>query len=86
MKQYLMMCDERGMEVLKNSFRSETVQFLEVHGMLMQGNTHNALLTPILPPINPVPMPEVLVAQQANTQATPETQPEGSKCGDCGSC
>ncbi len=53
MKQYLMICDERGMEILKNAFRQESVQFLEVQGMNMgETNQFSLLVTPVLPPVN----------------------------------
>ena len=76
MKQYLMLCDEKSVEILKAVFRSEALQFLEVQGMVKQGNAYNALLTPIIPPVNPMPIPEVTAAQEGNTQDVPQSQPE----------
>lgn len=51
MKQYLMLCDENAMQVLRQVLGN--IQFLEVEGMPMQGNKHNLLVTPI-PPMLPV--------------------------------
>lgn len=62
MKQYLMMCDDRGVEILKALFRPEMVQFLEVQGMAMSpNNTHTLLVTPVLTSVTPavVATPEV---------------------------
>ncbi len=63
MKQYLMLCDEKGMEVLKSAFRPECVQFVEVQGMnIGSTNQFNVLITPIIPaitqavlPVEPIP-------------------------------
>ena len=55
MKQYLMMCDERSLPALEALFRKDAVQFLEIQGMPLQGATqYNILLTPVIPPVNPV--------------------------------
>ena len=54
MKQYLMICDDRGIQQLRAMFNPECVQFLEVNGMpLGNNNAYNLLVTPILPPVNP---------------------------------
>ncbi len=75
MKQYLMLCDEVGMAQLKAIFRSEAVQFLEVQGMGLNGaNQTNILVTPIIPPVNPMPAPAV--PQQPVNADAPE-QPQG---------
>jgi len=56
MKQYLLLCDEAGIDALKAVFRPESVQFLEVQGMgVAAGNQFNILVTPVLPPVNPMP-------------------------------
>lgn len=56
MKQYLLIFDENT----KDFFESvcPKLQFLEIQGMTMNGNTHNVLVTPILAPVNPMPVPE----------------------------
>ncbi len=55
MKQYLMMCNESGMQVMQFLFKEQGVQFLEIQGMAMAGNNVNILVTPILPPVTPMP-------------------------------
>lgn len=68
-KQYLVLCDELGMTVMKNLFRSEAVQFLEVQGMNLNAeNQYNLLVTPVISPVNPV------VAKEAPIQTTPEEE------------
>ncbi len=52
MKQYLLLCDEHGMNILKHTFRESTVQFLEVQGInLNSENKLNILVTPVTPPV-----------------------------------
>lgn len=52
MKQYLMLCDERSMAVLQQTFRPECVQFLEVQGMdTGPGTAFHMLVTPVIPPV-----------------------------------
>lgn len=66
MKQYLMLCDEVGLEKLQAIFKPESVQFLEVQGMPVgTSNQYNLLVTPVIAPVNPmgpitppVPTPE----------------------------
>lgn len=65
MKQYLMLCDERGMEILRSVFQN--IQFLEVQGMNMSpANQFNLLVTPIIPP---VPQADVGVEQPVQQEA-----------------
>lgn len=72
MKQFLMICDEKGIEVLKNAFKGECIQFLEVQGMGMgPGNAYNLLVTPILPPINQADAPVENPGQQPVVTETP---------------
>jgi len=66
------MCEDSGMETLKQVFRSETMQFLEVQGMIMNGTAVNVLVTPIIPPVNP--MPPLQAPPAPETQA-PEAEP-----------
>ena len=55
MKQYLLMCDESSMSVLSHILKDNTVQFLEVQGVnLNSENKYNILVTPVIPPVNPV--------------------------------
>jgi len=52
-KQYLLLCDESGIESLRAVFKS--VQFLEVQGMNLNAeNRLNLLVTPVNPPVTPV--------------------------------
>ena len=53
MKQYLMMCNEDGMNRLKRVL-NDAVEFLEVQGMATGNNLYNLLVTPIIPPIEQV--------------------------------
>jgi hypothetical protein len=47
MKQYLMMCDERGVDILSKAFRPEMIQFLEVQGMPMGNDQpYNMIISP----------------------------------------
>jgi hypothetical protein len=62
-KQYLMMTDESGMELMQKVFSNLAIRYLEVQGMNMQGGGVNILVTPILPPVTPMaplPVPESL--------------------------
>lgn len=64
-KQYILICDEAGMESLSKTFKSETVQFLEVQGMIANGaNNFNVLVTPIIPPLNPAVIPQAVEAAE----------------------
>ena len=73
MKQYLLMCDDSGMQAIKQVC-NDTVQFLEVQGMTMNGTAVNILVTPILPPVNP--MAPIAVPNQPVPEApAPEAQP-----------
>lgn len=79
MKQYLLMCDENGYEQLKSLFKPESIQFLEVQGMNMQGGNVNVLVTPILPPVTPMaPIPAAQMQAAAATPPNPETQVDGT--------
>ncbi len=51
MKQYLMLCDETGMEKLVGVFR-ESIQFVEVQGMATENQSYNVLVTPVIPPVS----------------------------------
>ena len=69
MKQYLLLCDEAGIEALKAVFRTETIQFLEVQGMgLYQSNKFNILVTPVVAPINQA---VIELPEQPPVQETP---------------
>ncbi len=63
-KQYLLMCDDRAKPLLERLLCADSIQFLEVQGMTMNGNAYNVLVTPVLPPVNPMPV------------ATPPASPE----------
>ena len=73
MKQYLLMCNEQGMQVMKYLYKEQGIQFLEVQGMAMAGNNVNLMVTPILPPLPPMPIPE-------QPLLTPEEQEEKGAC------
>ncbi len=61
MKQYLMLCDDSGMELFKKLFSTTTIQFLEVQGMSIQGNPNvNIMVTPVVPPITPMQVPQLV--------------------------
>jgi len=45
------------MEMLKGFLCPEAIQFLEVQGMPMQGNAYNVMVTPVEPPLTPMPIP-----------------------------
>ncbi len=64
-KQYLLLCDETGMEMLKGFLLPEAIQFLEVQGMPMHGSPHNVMVTPVLPPLNQMPIPTLPTAPPA---------------------
>lgn len=79
-KQYLLICDEPAMEKLRGFFGPLNVEFLEVQGMnVAQGNV-NVLVTPILPPVNPMPMPVMPTPPPASPdeQATMDSAPNAS--------
>ena len=64
-KQFLMLCDETGMEALKNVFRESSVQFLEVQGLSLNNeNRLNILVTPVISPVNPAHAPIPTVSEQ----------------------
>ena len=51
-RQFLMICDDAGMQNLKEVFKENTVQFLEIQGMNVNGeNKFNILVTPVNPPV-----------------------------------
>ena len=76
-KQFLMLCDDAGMESLKSVFKENTVQFLEVQGMNLNGeNKLNLLVTPVLAPVPPAFMPLPSVGQ--TTAPVPEAPPESA--------
>lgn len=58
-KQYLMLCDEDARLQLEKVFKN--VEFLEVQGVNLNAeNKFNILVTPVIPPVNPVMMlPEI---------------------------
>ncbi len=59
MKQYLLLCDEQGMNVLKHAFKESTVQFLEVQGINLNAeNKLNLLVTPVIAPVTPATLPQ----------------------------
>lgn len=71
-KQFLLLCDEAGMEKLKY-VSNNTIQFLEVQGLnLNNENKFNILLTPVLPPVTPMPVPSI----------PPQSEPEASVIND----
>ncbi len=64
MKQFLMLCDENGVQFLRSLIRPETIQFLEIQGMNVgTDNKFNVLVTPVVPPLTPV-VGEVPVSQE----------------------
>ncbi len=77
-KQYLMMCDENGIDILNALFKPEVVQFLEVKGMNLNGqNTLNILVTPVLPPLNPAFIPNCTPME---TPVMEEPTEQGTTC------
>ncbi len=53
-RQFLMLCDDAGVEMLKAVFRETAIQFLEVQGMNVNAdNKFNILVTPVNPPVTP---------------------------------
>lgn len=75
-KQFLLICDEIGLEVLKRAFREDCIQFLEVQGMNLNGeNKINLLVTPVNPPVPPAQISIPAVDTPADSQ---EQQPEPS--------
>ncbi len=73
-KQYLLICDDNGKAAVEK-ICNNTVQFLEVQGMTMNGTNVNILVTPILPPVNPMPPLQVPPAPEApasETKVVPE--------------
>jgi hypothetical protein len=59
MKQYLVMCDEVGMQRLKVTF-PDLIQFVEVQGMTVkEPNPCIILTTPIQPQVPPLQVEEV---------------------------
>ena len=58
MRQFLILCDEKGMAAIQN-VSGGTCQFLEVQGMPMEGGKYNFLVNPIPqqpdPPVEAVP-------------------------------
>lgn len=77
MKQYLMLCDEAGINSLKAVFRPESVQFIEVQGMGVDaGKQFNILVTPVLPPVNPMPEVQPLASiEQPQASVVKEPTP-----------
>jgi hypothetical protein len=70
-KQFLLLCDESGMQTLKNVFKDNVVQFLEVQGMnLNNENKLNLLVTPINPPVTPA-----VISSSDEKEETQATQP-----------
>ena len=74
MKQYLMMCNEQGKSILEFIYKDQAVQFLEVQGMTMAGNNVNIIVTPIQPPLPPMPTSE---------EPLPPPPPEEEEKGAC---
>jgi hypothetical protein len=64
MKQYLMMCDENGMNNVKALLRGDVVQFLEVQGLTTTGE-YNVLVTPV---VQPLPQAVVSVEETPSTE------------------
>lgn len=56
MKQFVLVCDEKGMEAISRVCNG-TVQFLEIQGMNVQDRPVMILTTPIVPPIEQVELP-----------------------------
>ncbi len=76
-KQYLMLCDDMGMEALKRVFKECTVQFLEVQGMNLNAeNRINLLVTPVLAPVPPAFIPPPVPVQPAPPQGEPPVTDE----------
>lgn len=68
-KQYLMLVEEDVMPRIDAVFKG--VQFLEIQGMdIGANNAVKLLVTPVLPPVNPID-PSILVAPQAAAQEPP---------------
>ena len=64
-KQFLLLCSEEGMERLKNVFKEDTVEFLEVQGLnLNNENKVNILVTPVLPPVTAAYIPPALEKEE----------------------
>ncbi len=74
MKQYLMVCDEEGVEQFSTLLQPNKMQFLEVVGInLNNENRYHVLVTPVL---NPVAMPTQDDAVAQSIQCTEcEIQP-----------
>ncbi len=64
-KQYLLICNEVGMALLNNLFKSEAIQFLEVQGMSVSTGNVNLLVTPIIPPVNPMEPIDQVITDEA---------------------
>lgn len=57
-KQYVLVCDEAGMQALANVFIGKSIQFLEVQGMDVGGDRNiSALVTPN-PPVEQKQVPD----------------------------
>lgn len=70
-RQFLLICDEAGMKTLESAFKSETIQFLEVQGMNLNGeNKLNLLVTPVLSPV-----PPAVIMPPAQPPAAPAEAP-----------
>ncbi len=54
MKQYILITDERRKQAME-ALGINAVDFLEVQGMSMGATPANVLVTPILPPVTPMP-------------------------------
>ncbi len=68
-KQYLMICDEVGLDILGKLFKPESVQFLEVKGMALNNpGGHCMLVTPVIQPLNQSVSPEITDSEPATTE------------------
>jgi len=70
-KQYLMMIEEATLPLIKQALLGLSIQFLEVQGMNVQ-NGVSILVTPILPPVNPMPViapPTIVTDEKPPEQA-----------------
>lgn len=64
MKQYVLMCDENGKELLQRVIGG--IQMLEVMGLSAgEGNAqYNLLVTPVAPQIESIPTPKIMEEPQ----------------------
>ena len=61
-KQYILLCEESGMEMLSKVFKSDVLQFLEVQGMSVDSSIPVSVLV--------TPIAEQMVAEQVIEEAS----------------